>query len=312
MEMKEKQNRQEGSLFQSIVTCVHLFFIVIFVFTCEVFVWITFAWWNRSLHTRYQTKLQSLFVHLSEKTVSNPEIVVTGDPVDQGDTAIILCNHQIDVDWWYVWAFAKKYNKHGNLKIALKKELFYIPIFGWGIYLFDFLFLSRKWEKDEMVLKQKVKAWCADGKPFWYLIFPEGTTIQAVALKKSQQFAKEQNRPHFDLLLLPRTKGLQSSLETLGPRVNTVYDLTMGYEGYSGEIPSLEQMYTRNIDKDIPSFRTLISGVAPEKVHFHVTKYNAKEALESEDFTAWIDNVFVKKQELLRYFIKHQCFPPSN
>jgi len=294
------------------VTCINLFFIVLFVVSCQIIVWVTIGWLNRSLNTRYQTIIQKIFVHLAEKAVGYTEIVITGDPVDKEDTGIILCNHQVDVDWWYIWCFARKFNKHGNLKIALKKELVYIPIFGWGVYFLDFLFLTRKWEQDEMVLKKKVRDWCADGKPFWYLIFPEGTTVQTQDLEKSQLFAKKHNRPHLDLLLLPRTKGLKSSLETLGDRVDTIYDITLGYPGYSGEIPTVEQNYSRAIDKDIPNFQTLASGVVPEKVHFHVTKYNAKEALESEDFTVWLDGVWAKKERLLKHFIQHQCFPPSN
>jgi len=131
-------SEMEGSLPRLIANGVGIFLTVFLVHICQVLVYITFVWWNRALNTRYQTILQRIYVHFTDKTIGSSEIVVTGDPVDPTETAILIANHQMDVDWWYVWCFTKKYERQGNFKIALKKELFYIPIFGLGIFFSGF------------------------------------------------------------------------------------------------------------------------------------------------------------------------------
>jgi len=86
----------------------------------------------------------------------------------------------------------------------------------------------------------------------------------------------------------------------------------MCYPSYSGEVSTLEEEYTRKIDTDVPSFRTVLYGKIPDKVHFHVTRYDVKEALESENFVSWLDNVWVRKEALMNHFIKHHSFPSQN
>jgi 1-acyl-sn-glycerol-3-phosphate acyltransferase len=38
---------------------------------------------------------------------------------------------------------------HGHLYIILKESLKYIPVIGWGMRLYGFIFLSRKWATDK-------------------------------------------------------------------------------------------------------------------------------------------------------------------
>ena len=64
----------------------------------------------------------------------------------------------------------------------------------------------------------------------WLLIFPEGTNISNNTLSISKRWAKETNAPELDLVLLPRMRGLQFSLEELEKSVEWMYDCTIGYE----------------------------------------------------------------------------------
>ena len=50
---------------------------------------------------------------------------------------IVIANHQIYMDWIYIWAIMGRLRREGNVKIILKRSLLSIPIFG--------LVQFRKW-----------------------------------------------------------------------------------------------------------------------------------------------------------------------
>jgi 1-acyl-sn-glycerol-3-phosphate acyltransferase len=43
---------------------------------------------------------------------------------------IVISNHQIYMDWIYIWAIMARLRREGNVKIILKRSLLNIPIFG--------------------------------------------------------------------------------------------------------------------------------------------------------------------------------------
>jgi len=206
------------------------------------------------------------------------------------------------IDWWYIWKLSGDQRRNEDLKITLKDELFYIPVLGVGIWLFDFLFLTRKWEKDEAIMTKKFRQWTEQQLRLLFLIFPEGTTVNTKALETSKKYATAQNRPQLDLLLLPRVTGFNKALTSL-ENVTTIYDLTIAYPTYSGEIPSYEDGYTRHIDTGIPSFKSNCAAEQPsDKVHIHINKIDVTKAREA-DVTEFLDTIWVKKEQRLRQFI---------
>ncbi|KAG8818240.1 hypothetical protein FRC17_010892, partial [Serendipita sp. 399] len=52
-------------------------------------------------------------------------------------------------DWWYLWCLSYFANTHAYILITLKKTLKWIPILGWGMQFFDFIFLARSWASDQ-------------------------------------------------------------------------------------------------------------------------------------------------------------------
>lgn len=63
----------------------------------------------------------------------------------------------MDADWWYCWEFARALGLHGRLKIILKADLRNIPVVGWGMRQFEFLFLDRNWQADKRRLYRCVR-----------------------------------------------------------------------------------------------------------------------------------------------------------
>lgn len=110
----------------------------------------------------------------------------------------------MDADWWYCWEFARALGLHGRLKIILKADLKSIPVVGWGMRQFEFLFLDRNWQADKRRLYRLLGSFVEDGYEACLLIFPEGTTINTRTLEKSQAFAAGKQRPQLRHLVLPR------------------------------------------------------------------------------------------------------------
>lgn len=64
--------------------------------------------------------------------------------------SVAICNHQIYTDWIFLWWLAYTSNLGANVFIILKKSLASIPILGFGMRNYNFIFMSRKWAQDKI------------------------------------------------------------------------------------------------------------------------------------------------------------------
>lgn len=154
---------------------------------------------------------------------------------------VLIANHQIYTDWSFLWWTAYTSRMDGYIYIILKESLKNIPIIGWGMRFYGFIFMARKWASDKDRIRyrlQKLKSRHAGPMsgspgldPMWLMIFPEGTNLSANTRKGSVKWAEKQGIPDLKYQLLPRSTGLQFCLEELDPTVEWVYDCTIGYEG---------------------------------------------------------------------------------
>ncbi|MCK5807913.1 1-acyl-sn-glycerol-3-phosphate acyltransferase [bacterium] len=87
--------------------------------------------------------------------------------IDLEQNYLILSNHQSIFDIPIVSASLPL-----DIRIFAKQELIHIPLFGWGMWLYDFVFVNRKKKKDAMLSLHRA----ADTlNNFSFLVFPEGT-----------------------------------------------------------------------------------------------------------------------------------------
>jgi len=258
---------------------------------------------------------QRMWVSVMSYLLPKSEMILTGDivlnTVDSSRPAIIIANHQVDADFWYVWEVARAYGMHGRLKIILKAELAVVPIVGWGMKQFEFCFLQRNWQRDRRAFTRLLSSFVEDGYKCALLLFPEGTTINTEAVTKSHRFGREQKRPHLNHCILPRSTGFAALVETMcqSPHGHSpvIYDLTVAYHGYSGEVPTYEMGYEREQDMDVPNVFKMIQGRACPKVHVHVKTYEVDEALVNNP-EQWLDARWLEKDALLEQFIQTQSF----
>ena len=137
---------------------------------------------------------------------------------------------------------AKKNQCHGLVKIILK-NVKGMPLFGWGMRSFEFIFLDRDLSNDQITINNALDSFVDTSFPVWLLIFPEGTTINQKALDKSQEFGKKTERKTHGNILLPRTTGLQMCLKALKQAKPDIYDFTMCYDSYTGEVHTYIYIY---------------------------------------------------------------------
>ncbi|MGE0799801.1 MAG: lysophospholipid acyltransferase family protein [Lautropia sp.] len=85
--------------------------------------------------------------------------------------AILLSKHQSTWETFYLVSVMPR-----QLTFVFKRELLYLPFFGWGIGLLDMIHIDRSQGRDafESVVTQGVRQ-LAEGR--WVIMFPEGTRI---------------------------------------------------------------------------------------------------------------------------------------
>jgi 1-acyl-sn-glycerol-3-phosphate acyltransferase len=130
---------------------------------------------------------------------------------------------------------------HGHIFIILKESLKYVPIAGWGMMFYGFIFMSRKMATDQERLEHRLKKLKerhsgplsgSEGlDPMWLLIFPEGTNASDNGRIKSAAWAKKINIKDMEHMLVPRSTGSFFCFNELKGTVDYVYDCTMAYEG---------------------------------------------------------------------------------
>lgn len=140
--------------------------------------------------------------------------------------------------WWVGYGNLPRMD--GHLYIILKESLKYLPLLGWGMLFYGFIFMSRKMSTDRPRLahrlnKLKQKKVDPQGNeyldPMWLLLFPEGTNLARNGRNKSAAWAAKQGLKDPEHVLLPRSTGIYFCLQELKGTVEYVYDCTVAYEG---------------------------------------------------------------------------------
>ncbi|KAF8213339.1 acyltransferase-domain-containing protein [Mycena galopus ATCC 62051] len=183
---------------------------------------------------------------------------------------ILIANHQVYPDWWYGWCltyFIGPHGVHDSVYITLKKSLQWMPILGWGMRFFNFIFLARSWVSDRVQLSTHLsalgKAAEEHDNPLVFFLYPEGTVVSKDTRPISKKFADKMGIDDMTNMLLPRSTGLHYSLRSLAPRIPDLklLDMTTVYPG----IPPMgygQSWYTiRSI---------FLNGIPPPAIHYHL------------------------------------------
>jgi 1-acyl-sn-glycerol-3-phosphate acyltransferase len=92
-------------------------------------------------------------------------------PQNQASAAILLCKHQSTLE-----TFLMPVIMPNALAYVFKKELLYVPFFGWAIGLVDMIHIDRS-KRQEAFAKVVSQGQRLLNKRVWVIMFPEGTRI---------------------------------------------------------------------------------------------------------------------------------------
>ncbi|KAL8096988.1 putative 1-acyl-sn-glycerol-3-phosphate acyltransferase 5 [Apium graveolens] len=233
----------------------------------------------------------ALWPFLFEK-INKTKVVLAGESVPSNERVLLIANHRTEVDWMYLWDLALRKGQLGNIRYVLKKSLMKLPVFGWAFHIMEFISVERKWEVDELPMRQMLSTFKNRRDPLWLAVFPEGTDFTEQKCIRSQKYASEKGLPIMKNVLLPKSKGFCACLEELRDSMDAVYDITIGYK------------------YRCPTFLDNAFGVDPSEVHMHVRRIPLNDIPASEDeASSWLIDAFHLKDQLLSDFYSRGHFP---
>lgn len=222
---------------------------------------------------------------------------LSGDVIQAKERSVIILNHRNRLDWNFFWgalAHASSPPTH-NCKIVLKSGIRKFPALGWVMQMCCFLYIRRRWEDDQRLMKNVLDYFRDIDHTFQVLLFPEGTNLSPRTQKKSEEFARKAGLPTLAHLLQPRTTGFTFLVDKLrsSQLLDAVYDVTVAYP------------------KTLPHTELdLLKGRMPEEVHFHVKRHPASSLPPTDEgLRTWLTNVWTEKDQLLKTTIHQGHFP---
>lgn len=228
--------------------------------------------WNMEIAQQYCGTVAKMALLCGNK------LVVTGNPV-RAETTLVFANHQSVIDIIMIWVWALPVRTIGWIKWFAKDSLKHVPGMGWGLYFVNTLFVKRDWAKDAESVRATFSKIRKGNLPTWLVIFPEGTRMKPSKLAAAQEYARRKGIEVFDHVLMPRGKGIHASLQGLEGLMESVYDLTLRYEG---QVPSMTDFFLKG-------------GYV---VHLHAVRYDIKDVPTRErDLNAWLVTIFSEKNK---------------
>lgn len=228
------------------------------------------------------------------------EVCIWGDAVTKthestmatGESALWFSNHRTRIDWMLLWSVLLRTGTLDKVRIVLKAPLRKIPVFGWAMQHFVFIFLQRKWADDQVNL-QKLLPFLTKNEPQTsYLIFPEGTDLSLENVAKSAAFAQKSGLEERKYSLYPRTTGWTFMFPMLRANLRAVYDVTMFYVDYAAN--------------ERPSEKALLSGRMPRMIHFYIERIDINDMVQvagdEKQLATWMEARFTRKEAHLKAF----------
>jgi 1-acyl-sn-glycerol-3-phosphate acyltransferase len=215
------------------------------------------------------------------------KLVFTGqDAIVETENAIVIANHQSMADIPCMMALAHLKKSTGKTKFFAKYPLKWVPGIGWGMQFNNYIFLKRDWMRDANSVLNTFQTLRQDQIPFWLINFPEGTRVTPEKLTKSQAFARQRNLKVLNNLLIPRTKGVTSTIAGLRGHFDAFYDMTIAF---GKKVPSLGQFYFYELDT----------------IHLHTDRVPATQLNRPEpELAIWLQERFGLKDERLEHYKK--------
>jgi len=150
-------------------------------------------------------------------------------PLASDRRLLVICNHHCRLDWIFLWPVFARMRRLGSLQVALKADLKSVPVFGWAVQAFLYLFIDRNDRAGSLASMGRTidHVVCQRGEEITLLIFPEGTDLSPSQLRKSNEHAVSKGLPQTAHVLCPRPAGFATAVRSMGGQLDAVLDLTI-------------------------------------------------------------------------------------
>ncbi|KAF9765072.1 hypothetical protein NGRA_0009 [Nosema granulosis] len=268
-----------------------IFVIVCWMYLCDKFVT------NKALKTRIVRATKRVWLNLTMAALHiyfpQPIYVHYNPIILEKVKNIVISNHLTEYDWLFILNLLYHLGRYDDVCIILKQSLKNIPLVGYGMRFFGFIFLNRQLDKDKQIINEGAERLIHQAK-YDLLIFPEGTYIDSFSFPKSRRFASDKkievNGKAFNPqnVLVPRTSGFNVLKEELLEDMEGVVDITMlvsPYESFPQEVYSY-------VDT-VLDFKRRLSFV------FYIDFVSNKKQIDNPNF---LYSVFKEKDELIEKY----------
>lgn len=80
---------------------------------------------------------------------NHAHIIIAGDRLPAGESAVVVANHVEWSDFYLVQALAIRSRMLGRCRWFAKQQLKWVPFLGWGLWAMGMPLVSRKWTEDK-------------------------------------------------------------------------------------------------------------------------------------------------------------------
>ncbi|GBG85545.1 hypothetical protein CBR_g40183 [Chara braunii] len=170
-----------------------------------------------------------------------------------------------------------------------------MKLIGWSMWFLEFVSLRRNWAKDEATLKAAYNRLRDYPRPFWMVLFVEGTRFTEAKLLAAQEYARANGLQVPKHVLIPKTKGFVSAVQHMRTFVPALYDFTVA-------VPKTSES---------PTMSSLLNGKSAE-VHLHIRRYNLNDLpKEDGEIANFCRELFMEKDKLLDDYFRVGSFDES-
>ncbi|KAG8219973.1 acyltransferase-domain-containing protein [Butyriboletus roseoflavus] len=284
------------------------------------------------LSITFETQGQGKFTEEEIQNVVERDVSGRVTAVHLPSKCVIISNHQVYSDWWYVWCLTYFAHTHKDVFIVLKKSLKWVPVIGPGMQMYRFIFLARSWASDKVQLTRQLsnlgKKAQEKNKPFTFILFPEGTLVSKYTRPLSGKYAEKMGIPDLCNVLLPRSTGLHYSLRSLAHRLPTLklLDITIIYpgippKGYGQSYYTLRSIFCDRVPPPVVHMHLRIFDVAKDVPICNISESiipngsaNTRAELDLSEpdkavFDIWLRKLWSEKDDYITKFLETGTAP---
>lgn len=246
----------------------------------------------KSPRQRFTKMIKRYWLNLTMSVCSfylpHPIYVAYNKDILKKKRCLIVSNHLTNFDWIIIMVVLNDLGMYNELCVIMKYSLSKLPIYGYGMKCFDYIFLKRRWQDDIYVLSRGLEK-LKTKNSFFLLFFPEGTTLCSEALAKSQKFSLDENikvnscvyNPQYSLI--PRVRGINKIYDVLKDKIDCIIDITLFITPY------------KRHPADHYDYNTILFSDR-KKPQFYMVLDEYKENISEN----WLYKIFYKKDKVLQ------------